>query len=171
MELEYKIKQGQSLFDVSNINLYGLDNIVLGLLRPSGKSFTDEPVNVNVVYDNNYVQDNTIQLQLDVPAVSPIYSVNGLENQSIFDLCIMNYGNLDKLTEMIKDNSNIVSINDINVSEKSIIFNSNKLTEAYVQSIIKSKRYTYATIARVYNEDLVWDGYFDIWDGVFDLGY
>lgn len=146
MELEYKSKQGQTLFDISNIALYGMDNIVLGLLKPSGKSLIDELLIDNLIYDDSYIQDNTIQLQLSVTQASPIYKVKGQDGQSTFDLCNMNYGNLDELILLIQDNPELVSINDIDVSMKDVNFNANNLTEAYIPSIIKQKRYSFATI-------------------------
>lgn len=171
MELEFKAKQGQSVFDVSNILLYGMDNIVNGLLKPSSKTFISILTNDTLIYNNDFIQNNTIQLELFIPSVSSEYKVTGLDNQSTFDLCIMNYANLDKLLTMIQENTNIVSINDIDVSLKVFNFNEKNLTEAYVTSIIKKKRYSFATIDKSNMGNIVWDGVFDIWDGVFDLEY
>lgn len=155
MELDYKTKQGQTLFDVSNITLYGMDNIVLGLLKPSGKSLIDELTIDTLIYDTDYTQDSTVQLELTPQEEITEYIVKGQEAQSIFDLCIMNYGNLDKLLTMIQDNANLVSINDVDVSMKDVIFNTNKLVEAYVPSIIAKKRYSFATMVKDTNSYLL----------------
>lgn len=171
MELDYKTKIGQTLFDVSNITLYGMDNIVLGLLKPSNKSLINSLSIETLVYDDSYTQDNTLQLELTPETKSDTYSVKGQDSQSIFDLCIMNYGNLDKMFTMIQDNTNIVSINDVDVSLKDITFNTKKLTDAYVPSIISKKRYTFATIDKNTLSNTVWDGSNDIWDGLNDLAY
>lgn len=149
MELEYKSKIGQTLFDVSNITLYGMDNIILGLLKPSGKSLIDSLSSEVLIYDNLYEQQSTIQLQLTAPQEITEYVVKGKEAQSVFDLCIMNYGNLDKMFTMIQDNTNIVSINDVDVSMKDINFSTKKVTEAYVPAQINKRRYEFATVVKL----------------------
>lgn len=168
MELDYKSQKGQTVFDVSNITLYGMDNIVLGLLKPSNISLTSDLNTDDLIYDDSYIEDKTIQLELNVTAQNPIYYVTGKENQSIFDLCIMNYGNLDKLTEMLKDNSNLVSINDIDVSLKQVIFNEKKLVDAYVVFNINKKRYSFATIEKS-SYLLLEDGYYLLQENGFKI--
>lgn len=168
MELDYKSKSGQTIFDVSNIALYGLDNIVLGLLSPSNKSLSSTLSVEELKYNDTYIQESTIQLQLSVPKSSSIYVVKGLGNQSILDVCLMNYGNLDFLVSMLQENSNLVSINDMNVSLKDINFNANKSIQEYTVSSIKKKRVLFGTLYRA--EDNNWilrDGTWDdtgVWD-------
>lgn len=146
MELDYKSQLGQSIFDVSNITLYGMDNIVMGLLSPSSKSLNSILATDSLVYNNDYVQNSTIQLQLDVPASKPNYVIKGLDGQSTFDLCLMKYGNLDVLVSLIQENSDLVSINDIDVSLKEINFSTNKSDQNYTVSTIAKKGYVFGTI-------------------------
>lgn len=170
MELDYKSQLGQSIFDVSNITLYGMDNIVSGLLSPSGKSLVSLLSADSLVYDSDYEQGNIIQLQLNVPATNPNYTVKGQDNQSIFDLCLMNYGNLDALFSMIQENSNLVSINDVDVSLKEINFSANKTDQNYTVSTIAKKGYVFGTLQEG-GGNFVWDGSFVIWDGTSKLIY
>jgi len=170
MELDYKVNSGQSIFDVSNLVLLGMDNIVMGLLSPSNKSLISVLTLETLIYNDSYVQDKTIQLQLDVPKTNPDYVVKGKDGQSTFDLCVMNYGNLDKLVSMIQENSNLVSINDIDVSLKEINFNANKSIQDYTVSAIAKKGYIFGTLQKS-ELGFVWDGEFVIWDGVSKLIY
>lgn len=170
MATEYKIQAGQNIFDIANINLATLDTIVLGLLSPSGISLIDSLTPTeNVTYDSDYYLSNTIQIELDIKEPLPTYETIGLENQSIFDACILNYANLDKISEMIIDNENIVSILDLYVTGKGLIFNKEKLSNGYIVEAIEKKNYPFGTISD--EGDFVWDGEFDIWDGSASLVY
>lgn len=172
MELDYKIKEGETIYDASNITLFGMDNIVQGLLIPSDLSFTSITGFQTIYYDENYIQNSTVQLQLNVPKEIDTYTVLSEENQSLYDVCLMNYGTLDEVVKLISDNSNLVSINDVNVSLRPINFSKSVNVKQYVASSIKKRNYSFATLF-ILDEDsrAVWDGVYDVWDGTYTLTY
>lgn len=170
MELGYKVKDNQDMFSVSNLLLNGLDNIVFGLVKPSNKSLISTLVPLEVLtYDDAYEIVNVIQIGLNEVSTSTQYKVEGLENQSIFDVCLMNYGNLDNMFKMISDNLNIVSVTDISAAYKTFTLDSNKVNNNYIKNTIVKKGYSFGTLT--YNPNVIWDGLDVVWDGEFDLGY
>ena len=173
MELEYKSQSSQTVFDVSILNLLGMDNIILGLLQPSNKSLVSVLNLDTLLYESDLIENTVIQLDLTATDNSSLYEIKGSDGQSTFDLCIMQYGNLDLLMQMLQDNDNIVSINDIDVNSKIINFNADNTIQAYTPAIIKSKGYSFATIQKTSEDigDFVWDGTFIIWDGTDKLIY
>jgi len=163
MELGYKVKDNQDMFSVSNLLLNGLDNIVFGLVKPSNKSLisTLTPLEV-LTYDDSYEIVNIIQIGLNEVKASTQYKVEGLENQSTFDVCLMNYGNLDNLFKMISDNTNIVSVTDIDAAYKTFTLDSNKVNNNYIKNTIVKKGYSFGTIDKKNIKAWILD--FGYWD-------
>lgn len=72
----------------------------------------------------------------DSTLTGSIVATNG---QSIYDLCLMTYGDLKYLTKLIQDN-NIVSLNEGNLSGKTIIFNPNLINDIGFFNFLSNKK-------------------------------
>ena len=175
MVQDHKIQQNETIFDIANITLGGFDNIYLGLISlnlliPNINTNLNTIATQTIQFDDLYYQSETLQVQLNVVAPSNLKAVKGLENQSIYDLVLMNYGSLDSVFDFIQSN-NLVSINELNMAYKNVIFDSTKIINENITKSVASKNYTFATLVFADSDGVVWDGVYDIWDGIFDLGY
>lgn len=173
MVKDHKILENQSIYDVANITLGGFDNIYIGLIQQNTIiDSIDFDLNTiatqNLLYDDIYYKSPTLQIQLDVPTSSSTTIYKGLENQSIYDVVLMNYGGLDNIYSFIQNND-LVSINDLSVAYKSLIFDNTKILNETLVKNVSNKNYNFASI--LLDERFVWDGDFIIWDGTDKLIY
>lgn len=152
MEKDYKIVENQNIYDVANILLGGFDNIYVGLIQPndviSSINFDLNTIATkNIIYDDIYYSSSTLQLQLNIANTTSIVEKIGLENQSIYDVVLMNYGGLNNIYKFIQDND-LISINELNVSFKSVIFDKNVVENLSLTKSIKSKGYIFGTLLK-----------------------
>lgn len=150
---DHKIQENQSIYDIANINLGGFDNIYIGLitLNPALTSIDFDLNSIasqSIKYDDAYYSSSTIQIQLNIGAASTKKEVSGLENQSIYDLSITNNGNLENIYELLKEN-NIISINELNVGLKNIIFDNTKISNLTAVKTINKNGYKIATLEKI----------------------
>lgn len=173
MVKDYKILENQSIYDVANILLGGFDNIYVGLIQ-SNEIITsidfdlNSIVTQNISYDDIYYSSSVLQLQLNISSTSTSIEKKGLENQSIYDVVLSNLGGFDNIYKFIQLNG-LVSINDLSVSFKDIIFDSANIEDLSLIKSIKNKGYVFGTLKKT--DRLVWDGNFIIWDGFSKLKY
>jgi hypothetical protein len=175
MVKDHKILENQSIYDIANINLGGIDNIYLGLIKLN-PSIPNIDFDLNTIasktiqFDDLYYQSATLQVQLNINSQSSIISVTGLENQSIYDIALMKYGGLDNIYDLIVSN-NLVSINQLDVAFKTIIFDTEKVINENITKQVASKNHVFATLLFVNEDGVIWDGVDIIWDGTDSIIY
>ena len=172
MVKDHKVLENQNIFDVANITLGGFDNIYVGLIQQN-ENIIDFDLNSiateNIKFDDLYFSSSTIQIQLNVPNQSTIKEYVGLENQSIYDVALMKYGSLESIYELIQKN-NLISINELSVAFKNLIFEDTKVVNLSLVKNINKKAYVFGTLQEG-GGNFVWDGSFVIWDGTSKLIY
>lgn len=144
---ENKILAGQTIFDLSNISLGGMDNIMtLIALNPQFESLDVDLadfVGQNYIYDDAYYQNRTYQLQLPTPKEpSNIGTVLGYDNQSLEDLCLMAYGSLDFFVKFISDNN--YKLNSPEIATKTATFDKSLVIDGSLKPILTKKGYILA---------------------------
>lgn len=147
-----KIQENKTIYDISNETLGGIDNIYAGILQLN-PAITSIDFDLNtiasslVLYDDSFYSTPTIQIQLDVKKPSPIVVINGLENQSIYDIVLMTYGDLGSVYDFITSNG-IVSLNALSVAMKTFTFDSSNTVNGPLFTSIQKSGYTFATLAK-----------------------
>jgi len=145
-----KIQENKNIFDVANETLGGFDNIYAGILQINpGISSIDFDLNLiatqYIYYEDSFYSTPTIQIQLDVKKTSPVVVINGLENQSIYDIVLMTYGDLGSVYDFITSNG-IVSLNDLSVAMKTFTFDSSNTVNGPLIASVKKNGYVFATL-------------------------
>lgn len=79
--------------------------------------------------------------------------------QSIYDLCLMTYGSLDKLVTLVKDSA--LNFTDKNLSGKKVVFDSELISDVGLSNAVKNSNKNYAT-APSSNDGGSFDDSFDI---------
>jgi len=167
----YTIKYGESIFDVST-KIYGNINNVfyLILLNP----ILDNVNNTNITgLTINYVdipQSRFITKTNEI--FKPQKSVTIKENQSIFDVSLQIYGNIEQVFDIV-NNSEIDNINETEI--KGITYKYDYNNTKFV-NYFSSKKVVITTLRKVTTEGIidgnfVWDGTYIIWDGSNSLVY
>lgn len=150
MVKDHKVLENQNIFDVANITLGGFDNIYVGLIQQNENiTSIDFDLNSiateNIKFDDLYFSSSTIQIQLNVPNQSTIKEYVRLENQSIYDVALMKYGSLESIYELIQKN-NLISINELSVAFKNLIFEDTKVVNLSLVKNINKKAYVFGTL-------------------------
>jgi hypothetical protein len=168
MVRDYKTNKGQNIFDIANSELGGIDNIYNGILKVNNISINDTLIdNLNIDYD--FYTSKIIQIELNVNKNLNKISINCLKGQSVYDVVLSVYSSLDNVINFVRNN-NVISLNELDFSGKVVTFDENNLTSNY--KIFKNKGYKFTSIYMPnFDENIVWDGIYDIWDGNFDLSY
>lgn len=148
----HKVLENQNIFDVANITLGGFDNIYVGLIQQNSNiTSIDFDLNTiateNINFDDLYFSSSTIQLQLNVPKQATQKQYVGLENQSIYDMALMKYGSLENIYDLIQKN-NLISINEIDVAFKNLIFEDTKVVNLSLTKSITKKGYSFGTVVK-----------------------
>ena len=166
MVKDLKIQENKSIYDIANETLGGFDNIYAGILLLN-PTITSIDFNLNTIasdkiyYDDSYYSIPTIQIQLDVKKPNPTVTITGRENQSIYDIVLMTYGDIGSVYEFIKSNG-VVSLNDLSVGMKTFTFDSNNIVNGPLISSIKKNGYIFATLKQSTSEFLLQENLFFI---------
>lgn len=140
---ELKTQDGQDFFDILLSSGYSLDQAVSFIKQnPNYDLSTDfsSLPSTTLSYDNSLVQTSIPSEVVSTQSTtnSTTGTVTGYDGQSLLDLILLSYGNLDYSIKFLKDNSNLDSINDSQLSQKeftydntliqdSLLFNSNSI--------------------------------------------
>lgn len=123
----YKVQYGQTIYDVI-LNTYGRFEYVLKLIAENpfidsvDYDFDANP-GAEISWDSTFIIPQPPEMDRNSTANSELSaSIIATNGQSIYDLCLMTYGDLKYVYKLMTDN-NIVSLNDTNLSGKKIIFN------------------------------------------------
>jgi len=68
----------------------------------------------------------------------------GRKGQTIYDICLLTYGNLDKVIQLVQD-SELKSLNDEEIAGKKFTFNSDNITDLSFLNKIKNEKIIYST--------------------------
>lgn len=154
------IQSSQTIWDIANDKYGGFDNILtLIQLNPDYISIDvdlEDFIAVPLVYDDAYYTDKTPQVQLSPPKYeNPIKQVTGEANQSVYDLVLMVYGDINLMSKFILDNPGVISsTNDLNVSGKTFNFDSRLNNDGALLAAIEKRRYNFASFVEIVDESL-----------------
>lgn len=144
-----KIQFGKTIYDYSNILLGGFDNIITIIqLNPDFVSMDvdlDDFATKKLVYDDQYYQAKTVQVQLGTPAAdATIKYITSLSEQNLYDLNLMAYSGFDHVVKFLIDNS-INSTNNQDLGLKTYKFDTTLNTDESLSVIVKNKGYVFST--------------------------
>jgi hypothetical protein len=141
---EYKIKDGDSLFDIA-IASYGDLNNIKDLLTVNNVSLdTVLPVTENVQYNEIFIVKNSGELNLIPAPVNDILNVITYSNQNIFDIVSQSYTTLDCLYKFAKDN-NIEGTNDTDIVMKQYIYDRALIADNKMKEHVEKYNIRFAT--------------------------
>ena len=132
----YKIQDGETIFDVA-IATYGSLEQVYKLIQDNSAVIEDidseldlvtQP-NLQLTYDDTFVEPASQESrQIPVVAVKNIYQIR--EGQTIFDIALTLYGNLEKVYQIIQDNiESIPYINQRIMAGTTLSFNPDEIDD------------------------------------------
>lgn len=144
---QYKIKSDQTIID-SIISTYGYldgayDFILLNGLDNINSVLTPTDY---LSYDSNLINFKPSQLYLGENVQSATKVVKTYDYQSIYDVCLQNYGDLNRMYEFITDNG-FINVDDSDVQLKDVIIK--KSLEITNYSLLTKK---FSTLNRVIEE-------------------
>lgn len=148
--MNYKVLYGQNIYDVA-MATYGSSEYVYKLIQDNSfvtgvdYDFDANPGAV-IVWDETLVIPTPPELDQnsDVDDVNTA-SVIATNGQSVYDLCLMTYGDLKYLYKLMQDN-NIVGPNDTNLSGKKITFNPTLIVDIGFYNFLGVKKKVINTI-------------------------
>lgn len=143
------IQQGLNIFDLANQTGYGID-YVYKLIKENpfitsiDYDFTANP-GYELVYDTTFVKKKPQILTQNVSkAVSDVRESKCVADQSIFDICLQTYGDLNQLFKLIKENE-IDSINEANFLGKSVKFTFSNVSDIGFFNMLSNNKIKIAT--------------------------
>jgi hypothetical protein len=107
MPKEYRVKDGQNIFDVS-VDIYGVSDYAFLLLKKNGLDLSDNLSGKTIYYD----QINTSAFKIEKKKeenTNKVYEAK--DGQNIFDLALQLYGDIEKTIKIISENNGLESIN------------------------------------------------------------
>lgn len=125
--MEYSVQYGQTIYDIV-LATYGRFEYTFKLIQENPFiDSLDYDFNANpgavISWDNTFVIPPPPETNRDAEAANEVTAfIIATNGQSIYDLCLMTYGDLKYLYKLVQDN-NILSLNDTNLSGKKITFN------------------------------------------------
>jgi hypothetical protein len=173
MPQEVKVLNGQNIFDLV-LGTYKDLNLTYKLIQenPDIDSINfdfDNSSNVVVSYDPNFSIPLPAPLnQSSSEVASSIKTLKLQENQSVFDACLMTYGNLEHAYKLLQD-SGIDSINETDLAQRTLTYDSILIDDNALYNSIKSGGFAFATGIEVVNDDLCTHVYVEI--GYVECGY
>lgn len=149
MQQEVKVLGGQNIFDLV-LNTYKDLNLTYKLIQenPDIDSINfdfDNAANVTILYDPGF--SIPLPAPLNQSSSTPANSIKKLklkEGQSIFDACLMTYGNLENIYKLLQD-SGIDSINSKGLAQKALTYDSDIIEDNAVYETIKSNGFVFST--------------------------
>ena len=121
-----QVKLGQSIYDLM-LATYGSLELTYKLIQENSNITSldfdfDANPNEIIEYDNTYVVVIPVQLKRNAIIVEVSEgSISTVDRQTLFDLCLMSYGNLENLYKLIVDNS-ISTVDEVNLNGRVLIF-------------------------------------------------
>lgn len=163
MQQEIKVKKGQTIFDIA-LYCYNDANLVYNLLAEN--LFITDILMDLTGYTLLYTPQELVKYEAKENTKKLTKVVTIQQKQSIFDLSLQFYGNIENVYDLIQNNAFIDSIISDEISGNVLNINTEKnfVTEYYRKGLINVGTGTKAI-------NYVWDGVYDIWDGTDDLIY
>lgn len=163
----YQVRDGQSLFDIL-LNTYNSFELAGKLLLDNNLTFDYDFANASGL---QLTWDETLKVSSPLTIISkpkaepsPISYITAVEGQSIFDLVLMTYGDLNYTYKFITDNK-ISSINDTDLRGKTYFWNNTLNQNIQFSKWLTINKKVIVSTEGGHGRRLVWDGRFIIWDG------
>jgi hypothetical protein len=144
----YKVQYGQTIYDIA-LATYGALEFVYKIIQDN--SFIeslDYDFDVNtgaeIVWDETLAKP-ILPTPVESNVSTTIKTIIATNGQSIFDLCLMTYGDLKYVFKLMQDND-IVSINGDNLSGKIINFNPTLIEDLGFYNYLMNKHKTINTL-------------------------
>ena len=160
-----QVKLGQSIYDLM-LATYGLLELTYKLIQENANITSldfdfDANPNETIEYDNTFVVSVPAQLDRSstVTEVTEA-SINTVDRQTLFDLCLMSYGNLENLYKLIADNS-ISTVDEVNLNGRVITFDKTLISDNIVYNWINKYGVVMCTGDGIYSNDS-YNGSFNI---------
>lgn len=143
----YKIKSDETIIDAV-INTYGnLNNVYSFILLNNLDSIESVLIpTTDLSYNTNLINFKPSQLYLNTITLSPTKVIKTFDYQSTYDVCLQNYGTLDKMYELITNND-FISVDDSDIQLKDIIIKTNLEVQNYKKISAK-----FATLDKIAGE-------------------
>lgn len=128
---QYNVRYDETVIDVVSKTLGNLNN-VYSFIVLNGLSSIEDVLFVGQVlnYDTTLIQFNDTNLKLNAKNVDEYKTFKTYDNQSIYDLCLNKYGNLDELANFILHNK-FDGIDDNDCQLKSVVVLNSKFDKTY----------------------------------------
>lgn len=107
MQLEYKVKDGQNIYDVASL-VYGSPSYAIKLAQDNYVAISQDLTGITLTYDST-IKDTTAFSIRTRPEKETTGYITATDGQSIYDIVLMTSGSLESVFQFIQDN-NIVSI-------------------------------------------------------------
>jgi len=163
----YQVQDGETLFDIL-LNTYNSFSQAGKLLQDNGLTWDFDFASASGL---KLSWDEKLKVSAPVTIISkkkaepsPISYITAIEGQSIFDLVLMTYGDLNYTYKFITDNK-ISSINDTDLRGKTYFWDNTitKNIQFYKWLVFNQK--IIVSIEGYRKPRIVWDGTYLIWDG------
>jgi hypothetical protein len=148
--MEYAVKYGQTIFDIA-LKTYGSAEYVYKIIQENtfitGIDYDfDANPGALITWDETFVVSKPTELNTNatVNEVTTAY-VTATNGQSIYDLCLMTYGDLKHLYRLMSEN-NIVGPNDTDLNGKKITFNPELIEDVAFYNHLKTNKKVINTI-------------------------
>lgn len=141
MPSEIRIQHGRTIYDVS-IQLYGSINYVQKILTDNPSISVDYDFSANpgtiIIYDEVIIQqpvlDSLIQVESNIKTFKSHYG------QSLYDVCMMIYGDISLLAKLMTDNG-IINSNETYLYNKDFIFDTDYIVDkAFYNNLILTNK-------------------------------
>ena len=144
MTRTYQIRNTDDIFSIANKTV-ALDNIY-SLLQENDIDIDVDIESISTQYlTYKDIFKSSIASTKILTTPSSIINFKGLEGQSIYDVCLQKLGSLDNIVSFLIDNS-IESIDDDNVSLKSLYFDYKNVKDYSIYKKLIIKNINYSTI-------------------------
>jgi hypothetical protein len=167
MQKEYKIKSGETIYDIAVKALNGLDNLVYIIADNPDKIVSiDDDLNLLaadvILIDDSYYQKTTPGLSLNQGDLATTTKVKGVDQQSALDICLEVYGTLDNYVKVLTDND-FSNSDSQSVLFKECTFDLSRITDNTVRTRLKRNGIRFTTLLEEEKGDyLVTEDYADI---------
>ena len=138
----YKVQSGQTIFDIA-IKTYGAIEYVYKLIEDNDfiesidYDFDVNP-NAEIYWDETYATPVAPELVLsDQATASNLQSITATNGQSLYDLCLMAYGDLTLMYKFLQENN--ISLNSNNINGKMFIFNTDLVSDKGFYNYLRNK--------------------------------
>ncbi len=139
----YKIPSYQSIFDALVTVKVPLDNIV-SVLNESDLDFDSELTGEEISYELTQVSvPKGGQVATFATPTTSTYITNSTQN--LYDVCLMTVGDLNKIVQLVYDNTIFDNINDIPDGVKTVIYNNSDITDSGFKIALKRAKINITT--------------------------